>query len=553
MKKEDEIIDRKLLIAGNNEFKSYFYLENGIITEQRHVKIENGIEIPCESPGPTKFFLEVPKDIENANTVKVFDAATGEVSKELIKAQPIDQAQKKEEICFFKIFNKTKNIGEIHKIVNGIDSEVRFYKIENGKEVYCPQPENDERNLFVPMPKNLDEGDLSVYNQDGILLKKIPHQICAKLDNQTEICLHHHEADKLKDMIEKISLLSNEEKEKLKSAFEQDAITTLEGKKLSTTTYSEIERAVDAILATSNELVPEDFYKSVNPTEEFGISRFVVDRFYHLPQLLSEPKLTRQPNTTTYIVSSETKDSSGNGICLEHRFQATSSEEATKLAKLIIKRLQGVQHKIWLSTWRLANELKKYTYTCALTELMRLCYPERNAYFQTKEKIEFYEHLKSLENTKIVFTRKRKKSPRSKTEIEDFIEIRALEIAKGTRKPDDKYPETITITVLNTASLQNEKMAFVGAGYKHRTLELHADDTLLAQLIQTRKSQMQQSKYLKLDREYLIKLAGLSKTDKANKSEANRLLIEKLKRFQEKGILLECPKRIREQTVLRIR
>ncbi|CDZ80204.1 hypothetical protein BN1013_00710 [Candidatus Rubidus massiliensis] len=85
--------------------------------------------------------------------------------------------------------------------------------------------------------------------------------------------------------------------------------------------------------------------------------------------------------------------------------------------------MQGVQHKIWLATWRLANELKKYTYTYALTELMRLCYPERNAYFQTKEKIEFYEHLKSLENTKIVFTRKRKKSPRSKTEVEDFVEL----------------------------------------------------------------------------------------------------------------------------------
>jgi hypothetical protein len=495
MSNEEDTIDRKVMMAGNSEFKSYFFLENGVVVKEQHVRIENGIETPCDKVGPTKFFLEIPKNIEEAKILKVFNAETGEVSNELIK----------EEICFLKIFNQTKNIGEIHKVVNGVDTEVRFYKIENGKEVYCPQPENDERKFFVPMPANLNEGDLSIYDEGGTLLRKIPHKICAKLDNQTEICLHHHEADKLKDMIEKISLLSNEEKEKLKSAIEQDTITTLEGKKLSTNTYSEIERAVDAILSSSNELVPEDFYKSVKPSEEFGISRFVVDRFYHLPQLLSEPTLTRQPNTTTYIVSSKTNDSSGNGICLEHRFQASSPEEATKLAKLIIKRLQGVQHKIWLATWRLANELKKYTYTCALTELMRLCYPERNAYFQTKEKIEFYEHLKSLENTKIVFTRKRKKSPRSKTEVEDFIEIRALEIAKGTRKPDEKYPESITLTVLNTASLQNEKMAFVGAGYKHRTLELHADDTLLAQVIQTRKNQMQQSKHLKLDREYLIR------------------------------------------------
>src|ERR1700722_4680123 len=267
-------------------------------------------------------------------------------------------------------------------------------------------------------------------------------------------------------------------------------------------------------------LVNETFYKYLNPSEEFGISRFVVDRLYHLPQLLSEPILSRQPNTTTYMVSSKISDSQRNTICLEHRFQAISPEEATKLAKLIIKQLQGIQHKIWLAAWRLANELKKYTYTCALTELMRLCHPERKAYFQTKEKIQFYEHLKSLENTKIIFTRKRKKSARSKQEVEDFIEIRALEIAKGTRKPDEKYPESLTITVLNTTSLQNEKTAFVGAGYKHRTLELHADDTMLAQLLQTRKNQMQNSKHLKFDREYLIRLAGLAKTDKVNKAEA---------------------------------
>ncbi|CDZ80205.1 hypothetical protein BN1013_00711 [Candidatus Rubidus massiliensis] len=308
MNNENDAIDRKIMVAGNSEFKSYFYLENGIIVKEQHVKIENGIEIPCDKIEPTKYVLEIPKNIEEAKILKVFNAETGEVLNELIK----------DEICFLKIFNETKNIGEIHKIVNGIDTEVRFYKIENGKEVYCAQPENDERKFFIPMPENLNEGDLSIYDKEGSLLKTIPHKICAKLDNQTKICLHHHEADKLKDMIEKISLLSNEEKEKLKLAIEQDTVTTLEGKKLSTKTYSEIERAVDATLSSSNELVPEDFYKSVNPNEEFGISRFVVDRFYHLPQLLSEPTLTRQPNTTTYIVSSKTNDSSGNGICLEH-------------------------------------------------------------------------------------------------------------------------------------------------------------------------------------------------------------------------------------------
>ena len=555
MKNDKEVLDQKLFVAGNSEFKAYFYLENGVIVEERYVRIKNGVEIPCEKMGPAKYQIKLPKNLGGVNTLKIINIETGQVAQELIRNETNETNTQHfvKEICFVKIFNQTKNIGEIHKLVNGVDTEVKFYKIENGKEVYCPQPEGDETKFVIPIPENLNEGDLSVYDEHGLLVNKIPHQVCTKIDNQTEICLQYYEADKLNDVIEKISILSNEEKEKLKTAFDQEAITTLEGKKFSTTTYSEIERAIDAILASSSELVATDFYKSINPTEEFGISRFVVDRFYHLPELLMEPTLTRQKTTTSYLISSRTNDSKGNGISLEHRFQATSKEEATKLAKIIIKRLKGVQHKIWLSTWLLANELKKYTYTCSLTTLMRLCYPERNAYFQTKEKIEFYEHLKSLENTKIVFTRKRKKSPRSTKDIEDFIEIRALEIAKGSRSPNEKYPESIMVTVLNTVSLQNEKMAFVGAGYKNKTLELHADDALFAQIIQTRKNQNQKANHIRIDRDYLIKWAGLSKTDKANKSEANKLLIEKLKRFQEKGIIVDCPKRIREQMSIRTR
>ena len=44
MNKEDDSIDRKIMMAGNSEFKSYFYLENGVIVKEQHVKIENGID-----------------------------------------------------------------------------------------------------------------------------------------------------------------------------------------------------------------------------------------------------------------------------------------------------------------------------------------------------------------------------------------------------------------------------------------------------------------------------------------------------------------------------
>lgn len=550
---ENTQIEKRIAVCGNKEntWKKYLYFENDILVKEQCVKIENGLEIPYEETGKPTHVLCLPQNFENKKKLEVLNAETGEISNELIKNE-----KKPEQYLYVKIFNQTQNIGEVHKVVNGVDTERRFFKIENGVEVYCDRPKNYpiQGDFFAPIPSSLN-GPLSLYDKEGKLLIEIPNRIVARLDEKTEMTLQHDDESKIKEMLEKISCLSDDDKEKLKRSLEnkETTITTLEGKQLASPQYSEIERAVDALLSSTPDLVTEEFYKSIDPSEEFGISRFVVDRFYHLPQLLSTPELTRIPNTTTYIVRSKTNDSRGNGICLEHRFQATSIEEATRLSKLIIKRLQGVQHKIWLGAWRLANELKKYTYTCALTDLMRLCHPERNAYFQTKEKIEFYDHLKSLENTKIVFTRKRKKSPRSKIDVEDFVEIRALEIAKGTRKPDEKYPDSLTITVLNTSSLQNEKMAFVGAGYKHRTLELHSDDILFAQEIQTRKSQMQNAKTLRFDREYLIKLAGLMKTDNTKKSEANKLLLEKLQRLKEKGILVDHPKRIKDQITLTVR
>jgi len=547
---EKEPVQKQVCILGDNRWRMYLLFENDVLVEEKFVNIDNNKEIPCEEIGQRTYSMMLPTNCENDEKIKIIENSTGLISKELLKVTPINKTA--ECICV-KIFNQTRNIGEIHKLVNGVDIETKYFKVADGKEEYCEQP-NDEGGFFALVPFNL-EGPLPIYDSEGKLFRKVPDAIVASLDEQTEITFQHDDEANKKCILEKISSLSDEDKKRLKLSLEnkEDTITTLEGKRLSRTHYSEIERAVDALISSQKELVNDEFYKSVNSFDEFGISRFVVDRFYHLPQLLSEPTLTRQPGTTTYIISSKTHDSKGNSICLEHRFQATSPEEATKLAKLIIKRLQGIQHKIWLGAWCLANELKKYTYTCSLTELMRLCHPERNAYFQTKEKIEFYEHLKSLESTKIVFTRKRKKTSRSKKEIEDFIEIRALEISMGTRKPGKKYPDSLAITVLNTTSLQNEKMAFVGAGYKHRTLELHADDALFAQEIQTRKNQMQHKKLLRFDREYLIKLAGLVKTDKTKKAEANKLLLEKLQRLNSKGIILDVPKRISERITLMVR
>ena len=248
---ENESIKRQIGVVGNKEntWKKYLYFENGILVGEQNVKIENGVEIPYEAHGPITHFLELPSNFEFEKTEKlrVLDANTGDVSNELIKTDP-----KKQECICIKLFNKTRNIGEIHKIINGIDIETKYYKVESGKEVYCERPTDHpiQGNFFAPIPASLD-GPLSLYDNAGKLIITIPHQKIALLDGQTEIAIQDGDETKIKEMLEKISSLSEEDKAKLKSSLEnkESTITTLEGKQLSQTPYSEIERAVDALIS----------------------------------------------------------------------------------------------------------------------------------------------------------------------------------------------------------------------------------------------------------------------------------------------------------------
>ena len=185
---------------------------------------------------------------------------------------------------------------------------------------------------------------------------------------------------------------------------------------------------------------------------------------------------------------------------------------------------------------------------------MQICHPERNGYFSTKEKILFYEDLRSLENTKLVFSKKIKKKHLKKTMIEDY-EIRLLEIEKKTGEQEE-YPNQITLTILNPKILfqkQKQKMAFVSAKFNHKTLELHADDAMLAQVIQTRKSQRMNKEFLRFERNDLMEIAGLKKTNETKKAVANKSLIKKLKRLEDKGIIVSTPTKISDVVSIKIR
>ena len=305
-----------------------------------------------------------------------------------------------------------------------------------------------------------------------------------------------------------------------------------------TASQYEVKKAAETILTDKNR-IEDNFYKTIDSNIEFGISRTISDKLYHLPKLLSNPELIWQEGTTSYIIKSSTPDSAGHTITLEHRLQASSHEEAEKIATIVAERLRGVLHKIHMAAWKLANELRQFTFTCQMTELMRLCYPNREARFQNQEKIEFYEHLRALENTKMIYSRKKPTAKEGKQTIES-IEIRLIEIHNKIGEKEE-YPQAITLSVFNAPALQNEKLAFVGARFKNTTLKLHAEVISVAAWLQARKAQHNDNnKSISVDEDYLIRVAGLEKTAQKNKSMARKRLHEKLLRCVEQGII-EAP------------
>lgn len=464
-------------------------------------------------------------------------------------------------VQYLKVYNETKNIGEIHRLENGVDVSYRYFKIENNKEIIIDPPEGDERHYFATFSPESNEtfsiqDEISVYKiGTEELFTTIPKLQTIPIGQSQDLVLGKADQKAVGQVESSLHKLTACEKKEVISSIESTShpLITLEGKKQSTASIDEVQQAIEAILARKSVSIEEGFYKSVDPKEEFGISRFVADRLYHMPQLLKNIELKRQKGTNVYILQSEQKDSSGSSIRLEHRLLASCPEEATKISEVIVKRLQGVQNKIWMAAWQLANQLARFTYTCELTKLMKLCYPERNANFSSTEKIEFYEHLRGLENTKIIF--KRKKSARSKSKLkEEYIEyeIRLLEI-HGKIVAHDSYPNEIALTILNSAAFQKEKTAFLGAAIKNKTLELHSDDAALALWVQTRKSQLMNQNFIKLERDSLYKLAGLQKTSATNRSHANKLLRVKLRRLFDKGIITSVPQQIKKIVTLQIR
>ncbi len=458
-----------------------------------------------------------------------------------------------EDIKVGKAYSSKENIGIHLLFVNNVLKDTRYFKMEDNQEVPCNPPQNETK---YSLEFNLS----SLGDQYKIEIKDIKNnQVLNTLEKIEELnvidgftlIIKSSEKHDWKKAIEPIEVFSEEDQEKLKKKIfpeYKDNGTSSP----SLVNMDQVQRAVEAILAEQEHQFIPKFYKNVDSSQEFGVSRFVADKMAYLSRLLEEMKLSHIQDST-YLVTAEMKDSRGNSIKLEHRFKATTDQEAKKLYKKISSQLAGIQQKIWLACWCLANKLRRHIYSCQLTDLIKVTYPDHDSFFSGSEKTEFFEHLKSLEQTKILFSvPENKNSTKRKRNVMQTFEIPLLEIKGRKGGEEDKYPQQVTISIMSLFPNPG-KMAFVGTPFKNQTLELHADDTSLAAWIQTRKAQRKDEQFILVERDFLIQLSRLQKTDASNRCMANKYLLMKLKRLAEKGIIKDPPTSINRMIHLKIR
>ena len=222
-----------------------------------------------------------------------------------------------------------------YTFVNNILVSTKYFKIEGDGAIPCEPPIEDKKFTMTLDLDNLDtQYALETRDESTGEIVDIMDKV-EKLPIVDDVVLMIRSADKenWEKTIEPIEGFSDKEREKIKKTVfperQEDGTVTP-----TMVQMDEVKRAVEVILSEQNSQISPQFYRNIDLSQEFGVSRFLADRMAYLTRLLGETILTNIQDST-YLVSAEIKDSGGNSIKLEHRFKATTDEEATKLYQKI--------------------------------------------------------------------------------------------------------------------------------------------------------------------------------------------------------------------------
>lgn len=281
-----------------------------------------------------------------------------------------------------------------------------------------------------------------------------------------------------------------------------------------------------------------ELFNGIAP-DEYGVPRLIADPLNNLYKMLdnfTKPKLVDKDGI--YATEATCTNTKKETIKLVYRLQAANKEEAEIKRKGFIEKIKGRQKKIFQACWKMANKKRNRRPTCLLTELMSEAYPGRKiTSFTTKEKLVFFLDLLDL-SSQIQFSVTPSTDAKKKTDcyVLPFVTILKTSAYNLLSEKDcEKYPNSLTFSVLDNPLYTEERMYHVGTGIKNNTLELPNEFMLFDEYIQVRKSQLMSEEFIVFkDRDELLKLAGLK-----NNRMADRRLLGRCARLQEMGHILD--------------
>jgi hypothetical protein len=306
-------------------------------------------------------------------------------------------------------------------------------------------------------------------------------------------------------------------------------------------TKDKLNVAIRRLIAQKNYIEEEmmeslpELFRTINSEDCFAITKPIMDRIYHLPDLLTNA-VAKQISGSQWVIESKVNNKGTGPIGLSHNFTATSSGDAKLYLDEYRTWMRGEGLKTLTAYWKIACDRGRFQFFGPLTDVMvQTADNKRKSHFSVKERQKFWLSTRRLENTKLTLELH---FPKAKRMIDKKLVIEHRLVDVGARVHDvdeDSYPTDLRVKVLSPSEFQ--EIAQIGTAIHNNTLNLRPKDVLLALSLQTRQAQTQGKKINTFDEDFLIERANLEKTAKSNKSAARKVLNKKLEKLEKDNII----------------
>lgn len=417
-----------------------------------------------------------------------------------------------------------------------------FKKIYKGQILVSTVPLEDrlEKHVYIK-DSFVREGVIYVDTDDAKLVLKYDIEKIQKFIDLGVISAN--EGTKLKEDIfiqERQMALLSDWKEENSDASEQETIQfiqeLMENSGCDEKKKDEINLALRKLIAQTefgDHGVLDDspkLFRTIDSEEYFAITKPIMDRIYHLPELLKNAKASLLKGDQ-WVIESKIDNRGTGPIGLIHDFRALNRLDAKEYLEGYRDWIRGEGLKILAAYWKTACDRGGFQFSTPIVDVMQqMANSRRMMHFSVKEREKFWAATRKLEQTKLTIEYLLPKAKRKK-EQKLLIEHRLVDVgARVHNRGENTYPNDVFVKVLDPNDFQ--KFSQIGTAIHNNTLKLHPKDILLAMSFQIRKAQTRDQEINAFDEDYLIERANLEQTAKSNRRMARSTLQKKLKKYE---------------------